>query len=294
MSESTSLAGQMEAPLVIFNAQRPGPSTGLPTRTGQGDLRMAMHCGQGDFVRVVVAAGDHQDCVELAAEAFNWAEKYQIPVIFLTEKYIADQNRTCDYSIADAVEVNRGKIAEPQEGEEFLRYKESADGVSPRSFLGMKGGQHSATSYEHDERGKGIEDLSTVEMMMEKRWRKWEAMEAEVPAPKQYGKSKIKVFVWGGTKLPALKAQEILKENGHDVEIVQVQYFLPFKQAAFDAILNDADTYIIVEGNQSGQMESVIKEKCGRDPDHSIRDYYGRPMTGEWIADEIQKYLENK
>jgi 2-oxoglutarate ferredoxin oxidoreductase subunit alpha len=294
MSEATSLAGQIEAPVVIFNAQRPGPSTGLPTRTGQGDLRMAMHCGQGDFPRLVLAAGDHEDCVQLTAQAFNLAEKYQIPVIFLTEKYIADQYRTCEYNIDEGIEIDRGKLAKDEAlGDDFQRYKDMPDGVSPRSVPGMQGGRYTSTSYEHDERGKPVEEVPEVSVMMEKRWKKMHSLEQELPPPKVFGKSENKVMVWGGTKNPALEAQQILTEKGIEIEIIQMQYIHPFKTEAAKETLNNRKNLIMIEGNQSGQLESVLAEHTGIRPDYSIRNYYGRPMTGEWIAEEIVKKLKN-
>jgi 2-oxoglutarate ferredoxin oxidoreductase subunit alpha len=292
MSEAMSLAGQIEAPVVVFDAQRPGPSTGLPTRTAQGDLRMAMHCGQGDFVRLVVAAGDHKDCTELTGEAFNYAEKYQIPVIFLTEKYIADQYRTCEFDISEGVTVDRGKMAKESElGEGFLRYKDAPDGISPRSIPGMKGGKYTATSYEHDQRGKPVEEEGDVSVVMEKRWRKQKTLEKELPSPKVFGESDIIVMVWGGTKNPALEAQKILEQGNICIQIVQMQYILPFKTSAVQKILDKRKALFVIEGNQSGQLEGVLTEHTGIRPEYSIRNYYGRPMTGEWIAEEIKKRL---
>lgn len=294
MSEAMSLAGQIEAPVVVFNAQRPGPSTGLPTRTAQGDLRMAMHCGQGDFPRLVVALGDHEECVQLSAAAFNYAEKYQIPVIVLTEKYIADQYRTCEFSIADGINIDRGKVAsEADITPDFKRFADTPDGVSPRSLPGTKGGTFTSTSYEHNEFGQAEEEVAGVKIMMEKRWRKIAAMLEEIPAPQEYGEGEHVVVVWGATKNPALAAQQLLKQKGIAVKIVQFQYILPFKTDAALAAIAGRKKLIFVEGNQSGQFEGVFAENTGIRPDHSIRDYYGRPMTGEWIAAEIESYLQS-
>ena len=295
MAEATGLSAMIEAPVVIFNAQRPGPSTGLPTRTGQADLRMAMHCGQGDFPRMVIAGGDHDDCVKLTIESFNFAEKYQIPVVFLTEKYVADSYKSCEMDIAEGIEIDRGKIASQEDlqkaieaGTEFPRYVDSEDGVSTRSIPGQKGGEYTATSYEHDAFGQPVEEVEDVKITMEKRWRKMAEMEAEIPAPKSYGEADTIVYVWGGTKGPALEAQKILEEQGTNVQVVQMQYLHPFKKEAIETMFAGKKV-ICVEGNQSGQLESILMENTGIRPDHSIRNYYGRPMTGQWIADEIQK-----
>ncbi len=292
MSEAMSLAGQMEVPVVIFNAQRPGPSTGLPTRTGQADLRMAMHSGQGDFPRLVVAVGDHEECVHLTAEAFNYAEKYQIPVILLTEKYLADQHRSCEFDIADNIAINRGKrIDHVNDPENFKRFADSPDGVSVRSVPGVKGGEHTATSYEHTEYGKAEEEVPGVALMMEKRWRKVESLTEALPPPKTYGEGDDIVVIWGATKNPALGAQQILHDKGFDIKILQLQYIHPFKTEAVLEKIAQRRSLIFIEGNQSGQLEGIFAENTGIRPDHSIRDYYGRPMTAEWIAEEIEKYL---
>lgn len=289
MSEAISLAGQMEVPVVIFNAQRPGPSTGLPTRTGQGDLRMVMHAGQGDFPRLVIAVGDHEDAVNLTSQAFHYADKYQIPVIVLTEKYLADSYKNVSLDIADSIKIDRKSIINPSEiTEDFLRYKLEKNGISKRSIPGMKGGNYTATSYEHNEEGKSVEEVEEVSQMIEKRQIKLETLRKELPAPKVFGSSKIKLLIWGATKGPALEAQKILR-NKHNIEIqiIQMQYIFPFASEKVKEILDNKEKLIIVEGNQSGQIEGVLKEYTGIIPDHSFRNYYGRPMTGEWIANKI-------
>lgn len=294
MAEAVGFSSMIEAPVVIFNAQRPGPSTGLPTRTAQADLRMAIHCGQGDFPRMVIAAGDHEDAVKLSIQAFNYAEKYQIPVIVLTDKYLADGFATCEVDIAEGVEIERGKVFsegvknfESNVDGRFPRYADSADGVSVRSIPGQKGGEHTATSYEHDAYGQPVEEAEDVKIMMEKRWRKMEAMEKEIPAPVVFGgNAKTILFIWGSTKGPALEAQKILAEKGIAVDVVQMQYLHPFKKEAVKRLLSGKKV-ICIEGNQSGQLESILMENTGIKADHSIRNYYGRPMTGEWIAGEI-------
>ena len=306
MGEAMSLAGQTETPVVIFVAQRPGPSTGLPTRTGQGDLRMAMHCGQGDFPRLVMAAGDHKECVHLAGEAFNYAERFQIPVVFLTDKYLADMYRTCERDIAESITIDRGKVGKDvqlhadlfTEDGRFKRFADSPDGVSVRAFPGTPGFEHTTTSYEHDETGHPTEEvpgekpeyLTKVDTVIEKRWRKMKSLEEALPKPKVYGKGDTILFVWGSTKNPALRAQELLREKGKEVQVVQMQYIHPFKTEAVKEIVHGKKV-IMIEGNQSGQLESVFVEHTGIHPFSSIRSYYGRPMTGQWICEEVEKVI---
>lgn len=291
MGEAVSLAGQMETPVVIFDAQRPGPSTGLPTRTGQADLRMAIHCGQGDFPRLVLAVGDHQECISLTEKAFHYAEKYQIPVIVLTEKYLADSYKGIEIEDIKSSKTERGKIAESPEAP-FPRYADTDDGVSPRSFPGMPGGMHTANSYEHNAFGKIVEDVPQVTVMMEKRWRKIKSLLQDLPEPLVFGESENILVTWGASKNPALAAQEILKEKGILVQIVHCQFLHPFKKEAIAELLKNRKNLIFVEGNQSGQLESLFMEHLGVASDFSYRNFTGRPFTGEEIATAIGEFLE--
>jgi len=210
MTEAVSLAGCSETPCVVVDAQRPGPSTGLPTRTEQGDLRQVLHAGQGDFPKLVMAPGDLRESFEMGFYAFNYAEKYQIPVFILTDKYLSETYVSCDeLETADdraTMRIERGKIVSEvavtgavgaigaatsvtEAGAisaavgDFKRYADSMDGVSYRTLPGTKYGEHVATSYEHDEASFMLEDVDTRNQQMRKRMRKSEALLKELPEP---------------------------------------------------------------------------------------------------------------
>ena len=302
MGEALSFAGMIESPVVIFNAQRPGPSTGLPTQTAQSDLRMVMHSGQGDFPKLVMAIGDIEDAVLLSFEAFNYAEKYQIPVIVLTEKYIADSYVSVDMNITDDLCIERGKMIfnekdlpkETLKDSRFPRYKDSQDGISTRPVFGLKGGEHIVNSYEHDVYGNIIEAVEDVTTPIDKRWRKLESLKNELPDPKLYSakkNAKTVMILFGGTKGPALDAQKLLQNDEIAIDIIQIQFIYPLKSEALQALCKQYTNIICIEGNQSGQLEGVLKEYADIVPDVSIRDFYGRPFSGHIIYTKCKDYL---
>lgn len=291
MVEALGLAGQMETPVVIFNAQRPGPSTGLPTKTAQGDLRMVVNAGQGDVPKIVIGLSDHEDAVQLSAEAFNLAEKFQLPVVVLTEKYLGDANKSCPLDIAEfGYKVERGKVA--KDFTDFQRYLDTKDGVSPRSVLGTEGGEYTATSYEHDEFGQGMEDVPTVVKMMEKRTRKMESVKEYIPAPKIEGEGDIVICTFGATKNPMRKALQMLKEKGISVAHLHLSYLHPFKTEAIAELIRGKKV-IFVEGNQTGQLESLYTEHIPFVPHASLKKYDGEPFSADWIVEHLTPLLKN-
>jgi 2-oxoglutarate/2-oxoacid ferredoxin oxidoreductase subunit alpha len=301
MGEALSFAGMIESPVVIFNAQRPGPSTGLPTQTAQSDLRMAMHSGQGDFPKLVMAIGDVEEAVTLSFEAFNYAEKYQIPVIVLTEKYIADSYVSVDMNITETLNIERGKMIfdekdlpkEILKDSRFPRYKDSPDGVSVRPIFGLKGGEHIVNSYEHDAYGNIIEAVEDVKIPIDKRWRKIQTLKEALPSPKLYSlsnNSKVVIILFGGTKGPALDAQLLLQQDSINIDIIQIQFIYPLKSEALQSLCNKYDKIICIEGNQSGQLEGVLKEYADITADFSIRNFYGRPFTGDMIYEKCKQF----
>ena len=294
MGEAVSLAGQMEVPLLIVNAMRPGPSTGLPTRTAQGDLRMAMHAGQGDFPRIVVAVGDHEEAARLSAKALEMAEEFQVPVILLTEKYLADAYRDVPLDFCADISSERKSI-EASPAEDYLRYHTGAkNGVSPRALPGTPLGAHTATSYEHNQKGKGEEDPAAVQEMMEKRWRKLEAIRTQLPPPAEFGprSAPITLVGWGAMKPLLLAAQQELQKSGTEARVVHFSWLSPLPHGTKEA-LKTSGKVLLVEGNQSGQLEGYLRE-CGvLDGDiPALRRFHGRALTGPEIAQWAAKQLE--
>ena len=156
MTEGFDLAGATETPIVVMLGQRPGPSTGMPTYTAQGDFLFAIHASQGEFLRVVVAPGDVDDCFIRTVEAFNLAAKFQIPAIILGDKYLLESHRSTHPFDAESIEIERGELIDADEWtekEEYRRYEITESGVSPKIVLGTRGATMLANGNEHDEYG---------------------------------------------------------------------------------------------------------------------------------------------
>ncbi len=294
MVEALGMAGMTETPIVIINGQRPGHSSGLPTWTGQGDLKFVLSAGQDDFPRLVLAPGDVEECFWLTIEAFNLADKYQAPVIILIDKYISESRQSAAVFNESKVKIDRCLLlSEKDQQNDFKRYVFTENGVSPRAIVGRPGQPLLINSYEHDEKGFSIEDLKTRTAMMEKRMRKMEAMEKEIPAPATYGDQKADVlFVgWGSVKGPILEAQKILKEEGVKTKFLHLNYLNPFPKEAVALAIKNSRKVLLVEQNISGQLGNLIEEKTGIEIKEKFLKYDGRPFNPEEIARKIKQLI---
>lgn len=293
MSEAVGLAGMLEVPVVIVEAQRPGPSTGLPTRTGQGDLRQVLHASQGDFPKIVMSPGTHEEAFYMAFEAFNLAEKYQCPVMILSEKYLSEGRSSVPFFKHDHLKINRGKLLQESEiPEGFKRFAESEDGISPRTLPGQKGGAHTASSYEHREDGYFTEEIEDCISIHARRMRKLETLEKELPQAHLEGplEAQVTLVCWGATYGPAYEAMEWLEKEGVSANLLHVKYFAPF-QPGVRELLKSAKHPILVEGNISAQLGGLIREKTGVHLEDQILDWSGRPFTPDGIAREVMRIL---
>lgn len=295
MTEAISLAGMLEVPVVIIEVQRPGPSTGLPTRTGQGDLRQVLHAGQGDFPHIVLSPGTHEEVFGLVFEAFNMAEKYQCPVTVLMEKYLAESFVNLPRPDTRGLSVDRGLLATNDNldiGEVYQRYKISADGISPRSIPGMVGGSHTASSYEHGEDGYFTEDPAYVSKMNEKRMCKMETLSKTLPAIALEGvpDAEVTLVCWGSTLGPARQATVLLKNDGVTANILHIKYLRPLQPMVHE-LLSKSKRPILIEGNISAQLGGLIREQTGYEIVDKILDYSGRPFAPERIAERIKRIL---
>ena len=184
MVEGIGLAGMTETPIVVIEGQRPGPAIGLPTRTEQGDLDFILHAAHGEFPRVVFAPATADDCFWLTVKAFNLAEKYQLPVLIITDHYLANSYFTADKFDLNKVTIDRGLMfTKNATGAEYKRYAFTESGISPRAFPGNKDALVVADSDEHDEAGHLIEDAETRTKMMDKRFRKLNGLKQEIIQP---------------------------------------------------------------------------------------------------------------
>ena len=293
MTEAIGMSGMAEIPVVIVEIQRPGPSSGLPTRSGQGDLRQVMHASQGEFPRIVMSPGTHEEAFYMAHEAFNLAEKYQIPVVVLSEKYLAEGHATLPFLKTDHLMVDRGKLLKQEEiKEDFKRYKITADGVPPRSIPGQKGGAHCATTYEHLESGYFTEEIEPVKEMYARRMKKMETIEKDLPPVELEGDADadFTIVCWGATYMPASEAVDMLSRDGIKANLLHIKYMLPLQPGVREA-LEKCKRPVLVEGNYTAMLGGVIAEKAGVDIQSKILDYSGRPFTPNQIYDEIKKLI---
>lgn len=303
MVEGLGLAAQTETPLVIIEGMRPGPATGLPTWTDQGDVRFVLHAAQGEFPRIVLAPGDFLEAFEFTMKAFNLAEKYQLVVIVLVDKYLMEGRATVDYEKfkiqSSKFKIDRGKMLTDQEAaaqQDYKRYALADDGISPRTIPGQKGGIHLAGSDEHDEMGLYNEEADNRIKMMDKRFKKLETAIAngEFDPPVLHGSSEASLTVvsFGSTKLPILEAMKWLAKEGVSINYLQVAYLSPFPGIQVADIIKKAKKTMVIENNMHGQFEGLIREHTGLSVNDHLRKYDGRPFYPEEIVMKVKEVLK--
>lgn len=299
MVETISYAGVAEIPLVIYLAQRPGPATGLPTWTGQGDLLFAVHAGHGEFPKIVLAPGDAQEMIELTLQAYNLADIYQVPVIILSDKHLAESHTTIDRSwlknISDSYVVQRGKIVSHTTQIPYLRYKDSPDGISEYLIPGIqKGAFWQANSYEHLEDTHTTEEAPEVIRQVDKRNRKIDTYLAssDYMQPKVFGDiaTAKTIFVSYGSNKGAIQyAQRLLKEKSVNTAYIHFTHLYPLSEKSVRPLFEQQATYVLVENDNSGQFGQLLREQCGITIEHKLLKYDGRPI----FAHEIASYVQN-
>ncbi len=297
MAESLGWAGINEVPIVVTLYQRSGPSTGLPTRHGQDDLQFAIHAGHGDFPRIVYASGDVEEGFYDTAKCFNFADVFQMPVIHMMDKLIANTVTTVKRFDPKLMTVDRGKLLEKIETENYKRFAPSSDGISPRSKLGLENGIFWNTGDESDQEGHISEDPVNRVFKMDKRASKLEFALKTIPKEDQaasYGISEFCVVSWGSTKGPILDAIDMLKKEGLAVGFIQLKLLHPFPTDHIKSLLRGVRTIIDIEANHSGQLGSLLNEHLDHKIDYYIVKYTGRPMTSTEIYDSLKKILQSK
>lgn len=293
MVEGIGLAGMTETPIVVIDGQRPGPAIGLPTRTEQGDLQFVLHAHHGDFPRAVLAPATVEDAFWLTVKAFNLAEKYQLPVIILTDQYLASSYTTVDPFDLTKVTVDRGTMFSEKDDEpsEYRRHIITQSGISPRAFPGVGKALVVTDADEHDEEGHLIEDAEMRTAQVQKRLRKLFSLKQEISPPRWYGAKKVDTVLvgWGSTYGAIREAVDILRHDGASVSMLHLNELWPFPaQAVADALSRVRNSYVI-ENNATGQLARLIKAETGNDVTGRILKYDGRPFTPAYIAEAVRK-----
>jgi 2-oxoglutarate ferredoxin oxidoreductase subunit alpha len=304
MSEALGLAAQAEIPIVVIDCQRAGPSTGLPTKTEQGDLWQMLGAAFGDYPRVIAAPLDIADCFKLMPEIFNITDRFQCPGIVLCDLLLAEGRLSVDPRELDfSPAIDRGELITSNvsgEHEAYKRYKITESGVSPRAIPGVPGYTHVVSSDEHDEDGVLISDAYTNSVkrraMMEKRMRKMDGIAASVPPPQLRGPANADVTLigWGSTYGVIDEACELLQEAGVSANHLPIRWLVPLHGDAILDLLHGARHTIIVENNYSGQFARYLRSETSFVPNGHIRKYDGEPFLPHHIVEAVQDQLAGK
>jgi len=301
MVEGLGWAGNSEVPVVINYYQRGAPSTGLPTRHGQDDLRFAIHAAHGEFPRIVLCSGDIEECFYDAAKAFNYAERYQMPVIHLIDKAIA--NSTKSYKVFDPslVKIERGQLLSEADvkGKEYKRFQFTESGISPRLPIGTPSVVFWYTGDEHDELGHISEEPMARTRMLDKRMRKLETADREIPVQERvnfFGEpdATATIVSWGSPKGAVLEAMERLRQEGFKTNFLQVRMPHPLPKEYISEMLSKAQKKIDVEMNYSGQLAGIIREKTGITMDYYILKWNGRPMSTDEVYEALKSIMQER
>ncbi|GAB3680798.1 2-oxoacid:acceptor oxidoreductase subunit alpha [Salinarchaeum chitinilyticum] len=297
MSEPLGLAEMTETPLVLIEAMRAGPSTGMPTKPEQGDLEHILYTSQGDSNRVVFAPGNIRECYEQTRTAFELAYDYQIPVIVVIDQKLSGENRNVDESFFDrqpdpdpGTVLSEDEIAEAAHDPsgKFNRFlHDTEDGVSPRSLPGQKGGHFLATGNEHNKAGHISEDPENRVAQMDRRMQKLDSIRDELDSAEESNQTTrgpesadFGIITWGSSQGTVLEATERLNENGHEVKAISVSDLMPFPEAELEAFIESVDEAMVVEMNATAQLRGLIQKELGRFGPKltSLLKYNGNPF----------------
>ncbi len=289
MTEGVSLAGVSETPLVLVVAMRPGPATGLATRTEQGDLEMTLHAGHGEFPRAIFTPGTLEQCFELTRKAFLLAEQYQTPVFVLTDQYLADSFRE-----AAPFNLRRPPVALPQPSDDakYERYVITKSGVSPRLLPGAGKALVVCDSHEHTADGHITENLPLRKRMQEKRMAKMKGLARNATPPAFTGPEKAQTLLvcWGSVLGAALEAADILNvQKKNAAAVCHFPQVWPLRPDDFLARFKAAKRVVVIEGNSTGQMANLIRRETGFNAHSRVLRYDGLPITARHILERMKE-----
>ncbi len=306
MTEALGMSAMIETPVVVVDVQRAGPSTGVPTKTEQGDLWQMLGAGHGDYPRIIATPTDILDCFKIVPEIHNLADRFQCPGIILTDLLLSESHTSVDPAELDFnVPIDRGElitsnVAAGNGANGYKRYLFTESGVSPRAIPGVPGHTHTAATDEHMEDGVLISDEFTDarkrRAMMEKRQRKIAGIEASVCPPELMGPADADVTLigWGSTKGVIQEARELLAEDGISANQLPIRFMVPLHGEAIVDILKRCRRTIIVENNYSGQFARYLRSETSFVPDGFIRKYDGEPFLPHHIVDAVKDQLAGK
>ncbi|MBX6353360.1 MAG: 2-oxoacid:acceptor oxidoreductase subunit alpha [Thermoflavifilum sp.] len=300
MMEAIGLSGMTETPVVIVDTQRGGPSTGLPTKQEQSDLLAALFGNHGEIPKIVLNPATTEDCFTVMADAFNYAEQYQCPVIVMTDLALSLSKQTTDPLSLDSIRIDRGLLATPEQlaqtppGKDFKRYEMTETGISPRVFPGAKGGIHHVTGVEHMETGRPNENSPNRKVMMEKRMRKLKGVELPNSVIRSGDEAPELAIVGIGSNIgPIEETMERLRAEGHRVSHVHVKALLPFPRQALLAALAGARKVLVVENNATAQLRHLMSffDANPEGEVHSLLKYNGQPFLPSEIYDACKELI---
>ena len=293
MAEALGLAGMTETPAVIFLGQRPGPATGLPTMTEQGDLLFALHAAQGEFPRCILAPKTPDDAFYLTAKAFNLADKYQIPVFIMSDQYLADSQFTCERFDASKITIDRHMLSDNELGsmETYKRYTITPDGISPRALPGQSKHVVVADSDEHNEEGHIDQTADNRIRMMEKRMRKLNGLTKEMEAPEVYGphEADVTLIGWGSSYGPLTETVDLLNKEGQSLNLIHFNHIFPMNKETIRSLILKKGTTVCVESNATGQFAKILKTEADITVDMNLLRYDGMPFTSGYLIRALRE-----
>lgn len=304
MVESISFAGIAEIPIVIFLAQRPGPATGMPTWTEQGDLLFAVHAGHGEFPKIVLAPGDQEEMLELTLQAYNLADIYQTPVVIISDMFLSESHKSVEKSFVEKLissyiidrgkTINQNQISQlTDKNQKYLRYQLTEDGISPRLIPGVPGYFYQANSYEHLEDGHTTEESKPRKEQVKKRNRKVTTyLKNHFQLPKIYGdmeRAEIIFVSWGSNKGAVWQAQKLLSDRKCQTAFIHFSYLYPLDKEKIKSFFVPGKRYVLVENNSWGQFGKLLLQETGIEIKEKILKYDGRPIWPEEIVEKIEK-----
>lgn len=301
MSESIGLASMAEIPVVIIDVQRGGPSTGLPTKTEQSDLNLAIYGTHGDTPKIVLAPINVEDSFFQTIKAFNYAEKYQVPVIILSDVSLGERRECIDIFDPDQLDIiNRLKPDSIDEDHPFSRYSRTYTGISPITTPGEKGGAYIATGLEHTENSAPSSKPDVHALMTEKRFKKLETAQSEFVSARKYGPddAKFGIISWGSTSGPVLEAIDLADKQGYQIQALYPRIIYPFPTKWINDFLYNKEILLIVERNYTGQFADTIVYRCtcmNKDLKiHNLMKYNGEPFTTKEVFNKIDQIIKGQ